>query len=262
MFKLTGRTAIITGAGSGIGEAVASTLFGLGANVCLIARTGANVKKVAEALDKGLEKTAYYACDVRDEAALTTVRASVTEKFKGIDILVTCAAAAAQSGKTEDLSLEAWRGLLAIDLDGVFLSCKVFGQGMIKKGYGRIINLTSFHNIATYPQRAAYNAAKGGVLGLTRALAVEWGRHGITVNAVAPGPIRTPRTSWFLSQSPDTEQGMLGRTPSARIGETGDVAALIAFLATEEARHVNGQEIVIDGGWTKSAWWGRYNELK
>ncbi len=262
MFKLTNRTAVITGAGSGIGAAVAGTLFASGANVCLIAKTEANVGNVARALDKGLEKASYYACDVRDESALTLVRGAIIEKFKGIDVLVTCAAAPAQSGKTEDLSFEAWRNLLGIDLDGVFLCCKVFGQSMIERGHGRIINMTSFHNIATYPCRAAYNAAKSGVEGLTRALAVEWGRHGITVNAVAPGPVRTPRTSWFLSQSPDIEAGMLGRTPNVRIGDTDDVAALIAFLASDEARHINGQQIVIDGGWTKSAWWGKYNELK
>jgi NAD(P)-dependent dehydrogenase (short-subunit alcohol dehydrogenase family) len=118
--------------------------------------------------------------------------------------------------------------------------------------------MTSFHTIATYPERVAYNAAKSGVEGITRALAVEWGKYGITVNGVAPGPIRTPRTSGFLAQSADVESGMLGRTPTVRLGETEDVASLIAFLVSDEARHINGQNIVIDGGWTKNAWWGKH----
>ena len=131
---------------------------------------------------------------------------------------------------------------------------------MVKKKSGRIVNLTSFHNEGTYPERVAYNAAKGGVEGISRSLAVEWGKYGITVNSVAPGPIRTPRTSGFLSKSPDVETGMLGRTPNNRIGEVEDVSSLIAFLVSDQSKHINGQQIVIDGGWTKSSWWGSYEE--
>ncbi|HDH06707.1 MAG TPA: SDR family oxidoreductase [Nitrospirae bacterium] len=260
MFDLTGRTAVITGAGSGLGAAAAETMFKLNANLALIARTEDNVKKVAESMDSSLERVNYFACDVQSEDSLIEVRDKVVEKMGKIDILLTCAAAPAISGNTEELSLENWRSLVSIDLDGVFLSCKTFGLNMIKNGYGRIVNITSFHNVATYPNRAAYNAAKSGVEGLSRALAVEWGKYGITVNTVAPGPIRTPRTSWFLSQSPDVEDGMLGRTPNVRLGETEDVASLIAFLVSNEAKHINGQQIVIDGGWTKCAWWGKHTE--
>jgi len=260
MIKLDGKTAVITGAGSGIGLTVSETLFNLGARVVLIARTEKNVKSVAERLDIKLSRVSYYVCDVRNEESLAGVRDVITSNLGKIDILVTCAAAPALSGPSETLSLADWRSVLEVDLDGVFLTCKIFGAPMIENRYGRIVNLTSFHTIATYPQRVAYNAAKSGVEGLTRALAVEWGKYGLTVNAVAPGPIRTPRTSWFLSQSPEVESGMLGRTPTVKIGETKDVAALVAFLVSEEARHINGQQIVIDGGWTKSAWWGTYTK--
>jgi len=258
MGALEGKVAVVTGAGSGIGAAVAERLFRLHAQVALIARTEKSVGSICNGLDASSSRAEYYVCDVANEPALAEVREAILKKKGKIDILVTCAAAPAASGKTEELDFEAWRTVLRTDLDGAFLSCKVFGLPMIRQRYGRIVNMTSFHTVATYPERVAYNAAKSGVEGLTRALAVEWGGYGITVNAVAPGPIRTPRTSHFLSRSPDVEQGMIGRTPTARIGETNDVAALIAFLASEEAGHINGQQIVIDGGWTKNAWWGRH----
>ena len=260
MADLKDKVAVITGAGSGIGAAVAETFYNLKASVALIAKSEKNVKKVAKGLDRDLSRTNYFICDVRNEGQLSEVNKRIIDKWGKVDILVTCAAAPATSGKTESLSFEDWKSVLDTDLDGVFLSCKVFGSNMLRNRYGRIINMTSFHTIATYPERAAYNAAKSGVEGLTRALAVEWGSYGITVNAVAPGPIKTPRTSWFLSQSPEVEANMIERTPNARIGETEDVTALIAFLASYEAKHINGQNIVIDGGWTKCAWWGGHEK--
>lgn len=249
---------MVTGAGSGIGAIVAETLYRQGAKVALISRSQENIEKVATKLDAARSRAQPFVADVRSESALVAARRVIIERMGRIDILVTCAAAPATAGATRTLEFHAWRSLLETDLDGVFLSCKVFGANMLEHQYGRIVNLTSFHTVGTYPNRAAYNAAKSGVEGLTRALAVEWGGHGITVNAVAPGPVRTPRTSWFLSQDPDAEKGMLGRTPAARLGEPEDVGSLVAFLVCDEARHINGQQIVIDGGWTKSAWWGRY----
>lgn len=261
MFDLRGRTAVVTGAGSGIGAAVAKALYGQGASVVALARSAEALEKVAKELDPLLARVLCVAADVRVEAALVEARVKTVEKFGRVDILVTCAAAPAAAGPTAALSLNAWREVLETDLDGVFLSCKVFGAHMLERGYGRIVNLSSFHTVATYPERVAYNAAKSGVEGLTRALAVEWGRHGVTVNAVAPGPVRTPRTAWFLGRDPEAERGMLNRTPSARLADPGDVASLVAFLVSDEARHINGQQVVLDGGWTKSAWWGRYAEM-
>lgn len=260
LVNLKGKAAVVTGAGSGIGAAVAATLHRLGARVALLARTESSVQAIAEKLDPSRQTAAAYPADVTDEAQLQRACQRIVADFERVDILVTCAAAAAAAKKCEELSYDEWRSVLRTDLDGVFLSCKVFGAGMLKQRYGRIVNMTSFHTIATYPERAAYNAAKSGVEGLTRALAVEWGPHGITVNAVAPGPVRTPRTSWFLEQSPDVEKGMLGRTPNRRLGETEDIAGLVAFLVSDAAGHINGQQIVIDGGWTKSAWWGSYEQ--
>jgi NAD(P)-dependent dehydrogenase (short-subunit alcohol dehydrogenase family) len=261
MINLNNKVAVITGAGSGIGAGVAKKFFELGSHLILIGKTENNVQKVAENLGDA-SRIDYFACDVNDEKRLNEIKdISIRAKDK-IDILVTCAAAPGASGKFEDTSFSEWRSVLSTDLDGVFLSCKIFGGVMKINGYGRIVNLTSFHNTATYPERVVYNAAKSGVEGISRGLAVEWAAFGITVNTVAPGPIRTPRTSGFLDQSPDVESGMLGRTPNVRLGETDDVANLISFLVSEEAQHINAQQIVIDGGWTKSAWWGDHKTRK
>ena len=261
MINLKNRVALITGSGSGIGAGVAKKFFALESHLILIGKTEKNIRKVSKELNDD-SRIDYYSCDVNDENQLNRINDRIISKHGKIDILVTCAAAPGFSGKLEETSFNEWRSVLATDLDGVFLSCKVFGSIMKKNGYGRIINLTSFHNHATYPERVVYNAAKGGVEGISRGLAVEWGAFGITVNSVAPGPIRTPRTSGFLEQSPDVESGMLSRTPNIRLGETEDVANLIAFLASKEAKHINGQQIIIDGGWTKSAWWGDYTKRK
>jgi meso-butanediol dehydrogenase / (S,S)-butanediol dehydrogenase / diacetyl reductase len=261
MINLKNKVAVITGAGSGIGAGVAKKFFDLGSHLIMIGKTEHNVQKVAKELGND-NRIDYYACDVNDEKRLNDVKDTIISKRNRIDMLVTCAAAPGASGKLEETSFAEWRSVLSTDLDGVFLSCKIFGGAMKKNGYGRIVNLTSFHNIATYPERVVYNAAKSGVEGFSRGLAVEWAAYGITVNSVAPGPIRTPRTSGFLAQSPDVEFGMLGRTPNVRLGETEDVANLIAFLVSEEAKHINGQQIVIDGGWTKSAWWGNHTHRK
>jgi len=259
MINLENKVAVITGGGSGIGAGVAQMLYNLGAQLSLIGKSEKNVKTIANNLSKN-GNIDYFACDVTNEYQLNEVKKVITDKRSKIDILVTCAAAPGSSGKLEDTSYEEWRTVLSTDLDGVFLCCKVFGGSMKNNGHGRIVNLTSFHNIATYPERVVYNAAKSGVEGISRGLAVEWAPFGITVNTVAPGPIRTPRTSGFLSQSPDVEAGMLGRTPNVRLGETDDVSSLIAYLVSDEARHINGQQIVVDGGWTKSAWWGDHTD--
>ncbi|CAH0354129.1 SDR family NAD(P)-dependent oxidoreductase [Aquabacterium sp. CECT 9606] len=262
MFDLTGRTAVITGGGGALGLAAAKALHDQGAAVVLLGRSLEKLQAALAQIEPASGRASVQVCDVADEASLTQAAADILSRHAKVDILVTCAAASAASGKFEATTVADWRSLLSTDLDGVFLACRIFGQSMLKNKHGRIVNLTSFHNVATYPYRTLYNTAKSGVEGLSRALAVEWGHHGITVNTVAPGPIMTPRTQWFLSQDESNKAGMLARTPTVQIGELQDVSSTIAFLASDEAKHINGQQIVIDGGWTKNAWWGDHTELE
>lgn len=261
MFDLAGRVAVITGGAGALGLAVARTLHAMQAHTILLGRSQDSLTSASAQVSSDASRNSTYVCDVADERALLQTYDRIIADHSKVDILVTCAAAGAASGKFEDTSLEQWRSLLTTDLDGVFLACRTFGRSMLQQEHGRIVNLTSFHNVATYPYRTVYNAAKSGVEGLSRALAVEWGHHGITVNTVAPGPILTPRTEWFLNQDPRNKAGMLSRTPTKNIGELADVSSAIGFLVSDEAKHINGQQIVIDGGWTKNAWWGNHMEL-
>lgn len=261
IFSFENRVVVITGGSGSFGKAIAEKLHTQGASIILLGRSQEKLNESIEAFTDSGERYASYACDVTDESSLIKVNEYILKSYKKIDVLITCAAAPAISGKLEDTSLDDWRSMLAIDLDGVFLSCKIFGRSMINEKYGRIINFTSFHDVATYPYRTVYNAAKSGVQGLSRALAVEWGHYGITVNTVAPGPILTPRTKWFLAQDVNNKAGMLARTPNVRLGDMSDISNLVTFLASEESKHINGQEVVIDGGWTKNAWWGCHTDL-
>lgn len=256
--SFTGQVVLVTGAGSGIGKATAEVFGQQGATVVLVARHEENVKTVAENISQDGGSALAMAADVTSADDLARVVEKIEGTYDRLDMLVTCAAAQPASGPSETLSSADWQQVLDIDLTGTFLSCQAAGRMMLEKGYGRIVNVASFHVSATYPQRTAYVAAKAGVVGMTEALGVEWGGRGITVNAVAPGPILTPRTQWFLSQDPKNEQGMIGRTPTGRLGTVEEVAETIVFLCSKGAGHVNGQTITIDGGWTKNAWWGQH----
>lgn len=250
----------MTGAGRGIGEAVARAFAEEGADVALLARSKDDVARVAGEIRESGATAIALSADVTDEEAVERATADVTAAFGDIHVLVTCAAGRAAATPSVNLTAKDFRQAVDVDLTGTFLSCRAAGRAMLSANYGRIVNVASFHAIATYPERAAYAASKAGVVGLTQALAMEWAPRGVTVNAVAPGPIRTPRTNWFLAQSADVEGRMLGRTPAGRLGEVGDVAAATLFLASPEARHIVGQTLVIDGGWTKSAWFGTYGQ--
>jgi NAD(P)-dependent dehydrogenase (short-subunit alcohol dehydrogenase family) len=256
--RFSDRVAVVTGAGRGIGNATALAFAGEGATVVLIARHDEEIAKTTKDITAGGGSAVARIADVEDPIAMAAVVDEAIAEFGRIDILVTCAATTPAVGPSESLPLADWQRVIAVDLTGTFISCQAVATVMLGQRYGRIVNLASFHVAATYPERAAYAAAKSGVIGLTQALAVEWSGRGVTVNAVAPGPIVTPRTSWFLSQDPASEAGMIARTPAGRLGEPADVAQAILYLCSDGARHVSGQTLVVDGAWTKNAWWGTH----
>ncbi len=261
--SFAGRVVLVTGGTGGIGSAVVEKFVALGATTLVVARDQKKLERLRESIANtyGEESVHTYAADVCSYLNFEKLIKDVIKRFGFIDTLVTAAAGPAMMAPLLDTSLDEWRSILTIDLDSVFITNKIIARSMVEKKFGRIVNLTSFHNVATYPFRSTYNAAKAGVEGFSRALAVELGHFGITVNTVAPGPILTERTSWFLSQSPENHKGMLSRTPNCRLGEVSDIAECIAFLSSVESRHINGQRIVVDGGWSSNAWWGDHQTL-
>jgi NAD(P)-dependent dehydrogenase (short-subunit alcohol dehydrogenase family) len=234
-FDLTGNIALVTGAARGLGHDLALALQGAGATVVSGARGD----------DAPTEKVQIELTDV------ASIRAAVDEvvaRHGRIDILVNNAGLGTNHDAL-DATEEEWDELMAVNLRGLFFACQAVGRHMVGRGYGRIVNLSSQAGRVGIPRHAAYSASKGGVELLTKVLALEWGPHGVTVNAVAPTFVRTPGTAERLDR-PEFLQDVVSRIPIGRVGTTGEVAAAVIFLASRSAGLVNGTSVVVDGGWT------------
>jgi NAD(P)-dependent dehydrogenase (short-subunit alcohol dehydrogenase family) len=241
--SLTDRVAVVTGAAGGLGSAFARRLAAHGAHVVLVDL--ADCEAAAAALrDGGAGATAIVA-DVSDERAVAELAGEVLAAHGTCDILVNNAGFV-RLERFEDITLDSWRALMAVNLEGPFLMTRALIGAMRTAGWGRVVNVASNTFGMGQPVGFAhYIASKGGVIGLTRALAVEFGTAGITVNAIAPGLTRTPRTARTM-----TEQFERDRVKQAipRTGEPGDLAGMVAFLASEDAGWITGQTFNVDGG--------------
>ena len=176
-----------------------------------------------------------------------------------LDALVCCQATRQENHSSELLPIKYWNRVIDIDLTGTFQLNKLAAQLMMPRKCGRIINLSSIHAFQSFPLRVAYATAKAGIVGMTQALATEWGPYGITVNAIAPGYIASPRVKETFSKFPEAEKNVVGSTPTGKIGVPEDVADLVYYLASDEGSgHINGQTITIDGGRSKNCWWRLY----
>jgi NAD(P)-dependent dehydrogenase (short-subunit alcohol dehydrogenase family) len=234
-FDLDGRIALVTGASRGIGHDLALALQRAGATVVSGVRSG-------EA------PTESVTIDLRDVASIRAAVDTVVERHGRIDVLVNNAGVGTNHDAL-DATEEEWDELLDVNLKGLFFACQAAGRHMVAAGYGRIVNMSSQAGHVGIRRHAGYSASKGGVELLTKVLALEWGPHGVTVNAVAPTFIRTPGTAERLDR-PEFLQDVLTRIPIGRVGTTSEVAAAVIFLASESAGLVNGASIVVDGGWT------------
>lgn len=249
-FDLAGRTALVTGAGRGIGFEIARTLAGAGADIVVAeydAASGENA--VTELTGKG-HSAFFVQVDVRDPKSVRTMTEQVYSQVEAVDILVNNAGIA-RNTPAEDTSDDEWTEVMSVNLNGVFWCCREVGQKMLARGRGNIVNIASMSGmIVNKPQpQAAYNASKAGVILLTKSLAAEWAGRGLRVNSVSPGYIGTEMTKLGM-ENEAWKQEWLESTPLGRVGEPTDVAHAVWYLASDAAKFATGTNLVVDGGYT------------
>jgi 2-keto-3-deoxy-L-fuconate dehydrogenase len=237
--RFAGRRALVTGAGSGIGEAVARGLHAEGAEVVLADAVGGRVEGVAAELG---ERAEPLALDVRDEAA-------VAAAVEGLDVLANIAGVGSTTN-APDTPVEVWDDVFAVNTRGTFLCCKHAIPSMVERGGGAIVNMASVAGLVGLPNRAAYCASKGAVISLTRALAIDHVRDGIRVNAVCPGTVDSPWVRRLVEDVGESLDALRARQPMGRLGTTDEIAQAVLYLASDAAAFVTGSALVIDGGLT------------
>lgn len=244
-FDLHGRCAVVTGAGRGIGRAVAVGLAQAGADVVLLGRPGAqdDTREAVRALGGSVD---VVDLDVSDPDAVESVAAQVSAD-RQVDVLVNNAGIIDRADSV-DVDREAWQRVLDVNLNGLFFLCQQLGRPMVERGHGKIVSIASLLSFQGGLRVVSYAASKHGVAGVTKALANEWGPHGVQVNAIAPGYISTDNTT-ALREDPDRSRSILERIPAGRWGSADDIAGAAVFLSSSAADYVNGHTLVVDGGW-------------
>jgi NAD(P)-dependent dehydrogenase (short-subunit alcohol dehydrogenase family) len=250
LLSLEGKTAVVTGGTSGIGRAISLGLADAGADVVATARRQNEVDQTAAEVEARGRKTVRMTSDVCNRATLEALLAAVLGNLGKVDILINCAGRIKRA-PTVDFPEEEWTSILDTNLTGTLRACQVFGPHMIGRGYGRIINIASLNSFVALSEVAAYAASKAGVASLTRSLAVEWSKKGVTVNAIAPGVFRTDLNAQLLDSTPRGQE-LLMRTPMGRFGKTEELIGAAVFLASDGASFVTGQTLVVDGGFLAS----------
>ena len=245
--KLAGTTAIITGAAGGIGAATAKRFAREGAALVVADKDGPGAERIAREIAAGGGRAIAVPADVCDPAQLDAMLAEAKGAFGRIRVLVNNAGQGVQVHFLET-TMETWRTMIDNNLTGTFLCSQVVARHMAQEGGGRIVNIASHSGLLGSSGRAAYAAAKGGIIAMTRVMAVDLAEHNITVNCIAPGPIDVPRIR--NTQTEERQKAWHAAVPLGRYGEPDEIAGVALFLASDDAGYVNGQTLAVDGGFT------------
>ena len=245
--KLQDRIALVTGASKGLGKAMALALAESGARVALVSRDADKLNAVAKEIKDSGGIAEVFRADVADETGVIALEGEVASRMGKVQILINNAGVNVRKNIT-DFTLDEWNYVVGTNLTAVFLMCRAFVPHMKGSGYGRILNMTSIMSHISLPGRAAYSSSKAGLLGLTKALALELAPDGVTVNGISPGPFATEMNT-ALMQNPEVNQQFLSKIPVGKWGKVEDIGKLAVYLCADEASFITGTDILIDGGW-------------
>lgn len=253
LFDLSGRKALITGAGRGIGREIARTLATAGADVAIAELDPATAEEAAAEIRSLGRQSFAVQCNVRDPASVNAAVAQTLHQFGQIDILVNNAGIARWT-KAEETADNDWLDIIDVNLNGVFWGCRAVAPHMLARGSGAIVNIASMSgSIVNKPQpQTAYNVSKAGVIMLTKSLAAEWAKRGVRVNSVSPGYIATEMTRRAVDTYSEWAAIWNEMTPVGKMGEPSDVAHAVWYLASDASRYATGTDLIVDGGYT--AW--------